>query len=106
MSGAAGPVTLDMLASHLRLDPGAVAEEAELLGLYLGSATEFVETHTELKLRGDDGEAVAVPDMARAAILLLAGHFYANREAVSATKLEEVPLGVRRLLWLLQEPSE
>ena len=38
------------------------------------------------------------PDDARAAMLLMIGHWYANREASSETKLEEIPLGAYALL--------
>jgi uncharacterized phiE125 gp8 family phage protein len=39
-----------------------------------------------------------VPEPIRLAILLLTGHFYENREAMSSANLVEMPLGVRALL--------
>lgn len=38
------------------------------------------------------------PSDARAAMLLMIGHWYANREASSETKFEEIPLGAYALL--------
>lgn len=46
------------------------------------------------------GAAAAVPQMIKQAILLLIGHWYANREAVTDLKLAEVPVGVDSLLGL------
>jgi uncharacterized phiE125 gp8 family phage protein len=46
----------------------------------------------------DDPELV--PPMYAAAVLLLTAHLYANREAVAAVRLEEIPLGIRRLVTL------
>jgi uncharacterized phiE125 gp8 family phage protein len=39
-----------------------------------------------------------LPKAARAALLLVIGHLYENREAVSALKLDEIPMGARALL--------
>lgn len=98
-----GPVSVERFAEHLRLDQESVEAEGELLALYLGAATEYVETHTGLKLRGEGVEDGAIPDMARSAILLLAGHWYATREAATPQALTEAPLGIRSLLHLLWE---
>ena len=43
-------------------------------------------------------EVAAVPEDLKAAIKLLAAHFYMNREAASDLKLEELPLGIGSLL--------
>ncbi len=45
---------------------------------------------------GDTG--ADVPADIKAAVLMLIGHFYKNREATSATGLDEMPLGPRDLL--------
>lgn len=39
-----------------------------------------------------------LPKAAKAALLLLIGHLYENRQAVSALSLDEIPLGARSLL--------
>lgn len=44
------------------------------------------------------GAASDVPQPIKQAMLLLIGHLYENREAVTATELSEVPLAVRYLL--------
>lgn len=44
------------------------------------------------------GDAAAVPTAIRAAILLLVGHWYANREAASAEAIEALPMAVDALL--------
>jgi uncharacterized phiE125 gp8 family phage protein len=44
------------------------------------------------------GGASSVPPAIRAAALLLIGHWYANREAVSEAQMAEVPLAVSSLL--------
>jgi uncharacterized phiE125 gp8 family phage protein len=44
------------------------------------------------------GDAAAVPTAIRAAILLLVGHWYANREAASAEAIEALPMVVDALL--------
>lgn len=40
-----------------------------------------------------------VPDDIKHAIKLLVGHFYEHRESVSEVKLQEIPQGIRSLLW-------
>ncbi len=40
-----------------------------------------------------------IPDAFRAAIILLVGHWYENREAVSPNPMKELPLAVQSLLW-------
>ncbi len=50
-------------------------------------------------------QRAAVPDRAKAAVLLLLGHWYENREAtVTGTIITQIPQGVRALLWGLQVP--
>jgi uncharacterized phiE125 gp8 family phage protein len=47
------------------------------------------------------GAAAAVPLKYKQAILLLVGHWYANREQVAGNvNLSEIPFGVNALLWL------
>lgn len=49
----------------------------------------------------DSPQVHVLPKTARAAILLMLGHLYENREAVIAGNLAELPLGVQALLDLL-----
>ena len=46
---------------------------------------------------GDDPELV-LPRQARNAIIMLAAHWYANREAALASELKEIPFGVEALI--------
>lgn len=50
---------------------------------------------------GESPQVHVLPGMARAAILIFLAHLYENREAVAASSLAEVPLGVQALLDLL-----
>lgn len=52
---------------------------------------------------GTDGGLL--PPMLRQAVMLLASHWYENREAAGEAQTHEVPLGVRRIMDLHQWPS-
>ena len=55
----------------------------------------------EVKAGFTDGESpnpFPIPDTLKQAILLLVGHFYANRESVSYTQVYEVPMGATYLM--------
>jgi hypothetical protein len=53
----------------------------------------------EVTYRAGYGDtAAAVPDEFKAAIRLLTGHYYENREAVVAGSMNELPMGVQALL--------
>ena len=49
-------------------------------------------------LPGDSPQTWPLPEAVKSAMLLLIGHLYENRESTSATKLEEIPMGVASLL--------
>lgn len=49
-------------------------------------------------LPGDSPQQQLLPKSIRAAMLLIVGHLYENRENTSAVKLEEIPMGVTALL--------
>lgn len=84
---------LPTLKEHCRIEPGSTAEDAALT-VYAGAAKRFVENATGRELYetaeeiplDSEGEpevtGLVVDDAIRAAMLLLAGHWYANREAV------------------------
>lgn len=93
---------LDLLSvkMHLRVDGD---EEDVLIGGYIEAAKAHVEQHCDRKLVGSDPvepeEMGLTPDVQQA-ILLLVGHWYANREAVViGTISTAIPLAVERLLW-------
>lgn len=85
---------------HLRLDG---AEEDSIVIGYIEAAKAHVAMHCDRVLVEADPagpeEMGLTPDVEQA-ILLLVGHWYANREAVvTGTISTEVPLAVDRLLW-------
>jgi uncharacterized phage protein (predicted DNA packaging) len=93
-------IALDLVKTHLRVDG---VEEDQLIEGYVDAAIAHVEQHCDRVLV--EGVPVLPDQMAltkdvRQAVLLLVGHWYANREAVViGTITAEVPLAVDRLLW-------
>lgn len=85
---------------HLRLDGD---EEDSIVTGYIEAAKAHVAMHCDRVLVETDPigpeEMGLTPDVEQA-ILLLVGHWYANREAVvTGTISTAVPLAVERLLW-------
>lgn len=76
--------------------------EDDLLDSYLKSAVAHVEQHCDRKIveaPGSEDEMAMTPDVTQS-ILLLIGHWYANREAVVTGAVPSaIQLGVDRLLW-------
>ncbi|MDI3399655.1 head-tail connector protein [Pseudomonas sp. V88_4] len=85
---------------HLRVDSD---EEDALIGGYLEAAKAHVEQHCDRKLVETDPaepEEMGLTRDVEQAILLMVGHWYANREAVVVGgAASAVPLAVERLLW-------
>lgn len=85
---------------HLRVDGD---EEDALIGGYVEAAKAHVEQHCDRKLvEGDpvEPEQMGLTRDVEQAVLLLVGHWYANREAVAVgTIATAMPLAVERLLW-------
>ncbi|GFM73601.1 hypothetical protein PSCICL_45930 [Pseudomonas cichorii] len=84
---------------HLRVDGD---EEDALIAGYIEAATAHVEQHCDRKLVETDPvepEQMGLTGDVKQAVLLLVGHWYANREAVAVGGLTAVPLAVDRLLW-------
>lgn len=103
-------VPLDRAREHLRVDAGA---EGDLITLYLQAAEQSAVDYLNRRVflnQGDLDAAVAaetagdfpivVNAAIQAAILLILGHLYANREEViTGTIATEIPKGSRSLLW-------
>ncbi|WP_010216645.1 head-tail connector protein [Pseudomonas syringae group genomosp. 3] len=90
-------IDLSLVKAHLRVDHDA---EDDLIQGYVDGALSHVEQHCDRVLV--EGDPVLPEQMGftkdiRQAVLLLVGHWYANREAVGAG-LTTVPLAVDRLL--------
>ncbi len=86
---------------HLRLDAGAGEEDA-YLKLLINSAVRSVEKETGREI-GSEANPFDARDLTivSTAVLMLVGHWYANREAVSQ-ELRNIPLSVTWLLDLLR----
>ncbi|HEN8714179.1 MAG: phage gp6-like head-tail connector protein [Rhizobium sp.] len=85
---------------HLRVD--GEEEDALIVG-YVAAAKAHVEQHCDRKLVDADPvepEEMGLTSDVEQAVLLLVGHWYANREAVAVgTIATAMPLAVERLLW-------
>lgn len=82
---------LALAKQHLRV---LHSDDDGLIGTYLAAAERWAENYTGKTLvaigEAADGE---IPADLTAAILLMVGHLYSNREAVTSTPLAEAPLG-------------
>jgi uncharacterized phage protein (predicted DNA packaging) len=91
---AADLLPIELIRKHLRLD---YEDEDDLITLYAESALAWALWFC------DNPKLVEVDDFPasfKAALLLLIGHSYANREAVViGTITAEVPMAVESLLW-------
>ncbi|WP_313073057.1 head-tail connector protein [Atlantibacter hermannii] len=94
---------MTLIKTHLRVDGNT---EDALIAAYTAAAVDYVEKFCDgalvesLTPASDDEELpreVLFTSGIWAAMLLLIGHWYANREA-AAQNLSEVPLGVEALL--------
>ena len=103
---------LDIIKQHVRLEPDFV-EEDTLLETYSTAAQRFVENRTGRTLYATaaeipkdpdsgeitDGDALVLDDDITAAMLLLIGHWYTNRESVVVgTITSELPMAVEALI--------
>lgn len=101
-------VPIETARQHLRLDG---SDDDALVTLYLGAASDSAQEFLNRRVYPDaesmaaavlDGSAGADPmlitDAIRAAILLILGHLYTNREDVGAVALAALPRGSLDLL--------
>lgn len=85
---------LDIIKQHVRLEPD-FEDDDTLLDTYSNAAQRYVEHHSGRNLYADqsaiptdvdgnitDEDALVLDDDITTAMLLLIGHWYANREAV------------------------
>lgn len=78
------PISLAIARQHLNIEEGYAADDAYIAGLII-AARRKVELDTR-RTFGGDVPTLAGDDAALAAqaVLLIIGHWYANREAVSS----------------------
>ena len=91
---------LDRVKLHLRVDG---SEEDVVISGYLEAAKSHVAMHCDRVLVDADPvepEQMGLTPDVEQAILLLVGHWYANREeVVIGASASQLPMGVAALLW-------
>ena len=89
---------LELLKKHVRADD--FSGDDDYLAQFLNAAEEFVvmatNRTTEELLEMGGGEAL--PVSLQQAVLLIAGHWYNQREAVSGVQMAEVPYTLQALV--------
>ena len=101
-------VTMEQARAHVH----AFSHDDAQLTLYVGAAEQAAEDFLNRKVYADAdalAEAVlagsagfdpmVVNDAIRAAVLLIAGHLFRNREEVTGESLTQLPMGAHSLLW-------
>jgi len=97
---------LDVVKNHCRVEPDFTLDDS-LFQIYTGSAKRHVEKWTRRTLYilntdpgyDTDENRLLLDDDIRAAMLLLIGHWYANRESVVVGQTAlKLPLAVESLL--------
>lgn len=90
-------VDLELLKKHVRADD--FADDDDYLARLLDAAEQYVCTATNREaaelLEMGDGK---LPTMLQQAVLLIAGHWYNQREAVSGVQMAEVPYTLQALI--------
>lgn len=98
-------LTLPAVKYHCRIDSDFTADD-DLLGIYINAARRYVETWTRRTMYDkdtdpgfeDDPDALLCHENVDVAMLLLVGHWYANREAVNTGTTSALPFAVEALL--------
>ncbi|HEJ8017757.1 TPA: phage gp6-like head-tail connector protein [Serratia marcescens] len=97
---------LELVKDHCRLEPDFSADDT-LIGVYIGAAKKHVEMYTRRTLYASesdpgydaDEDHLLLEDDVRTAMLLLIGHWYANRETVNIGNItSELPFATQALL--------
>lgn len=93
-------VTLEQVKFQCRIEH---EDEDALLAGYMAAARDHIQQHLdrtiyESAVPDDDEYGVVDNASINQAILLIVGHWYAHREAVSESSMIEVPMGAKALL--------
>ena len=86
-----------ILKKHLNIDSTFLDDDEYITALAL-AAENAVENHLQRPLSGITDEHGKLPPAVNHAMLLLIGHFYANRESVAFASSQPVPLAYEYLL--------
>ena len=86
-----------ILKKHLNIDESFIDDDEYIKALCL-AAEQAVENHIARPLSEIVDEHGKLPPSVKHAILLLVGHFYANRESVSFASASVIPLAYEYLL--------
>lgn len=92
------PITLAEAKNHLRV---MCDDEDTYIETLITAARQYAENYQNRVYVLNDDSALAedMPVMEKAACLLMIGHWYENRSAVSSEKaMQEVPLGAINIL--------
>lgn len=99
-------LSLELVKQHCNIDPD-FTDDDKLLALYTNSAVKFVENHTRRTLYEkeasegyqEDADHLLLTDDVSAAMLLLIGQWYDNREGViTGSSFSTQPFAVEALL--------
>lgn len=94
----AEPILLECAKQHLRV---VTDDEDGLILMYIAAAREYAEKFQNRVFVSDDSDVVTeIPgEMEKAAMLLIIGHLYENRETVTVgSTAAQVPFGADSLL--------
>lgn len=106
MADPAAVIDLNIVKNHCRVEPEFTLDDSLFL-TYTGAAKRYVETWTRRTLyleSTDDGydtdeNRLLIGEDIRTVMLLLIGHWYANRESVVVGQtVSSLPLAVESLL--------
>jgi hypothetical protein len=92
-------VTLAEAKKHLIIDKSFTDDDAYIVGL-VDVAEDAVEKHLDCRLACLADAEGGLPPSVKAAILLLVGNLYANREPVAYASVHKVPFTFEYLLSL------
>lgn len=89
---------LELLKKHVRADD--FSDDDEYLAHLLNAAEEYVTTATNRAVPEllEMGGGEELPASLQQAVLLIAGHWYNQREAVSGVQMAEVPYTLQALV--------
>ncbi|MEG1158763.1 MAG: head-tail connector protein [Acidaminococcaceae bacterium] len=89
---------ITLLKQHVRADD--FSDDDNYLSHLLEAAEQYVQTATNR--RSDEllklGDGAHLPVMLQHAVLMIAGHWYNQREAVSGVQMAEVPYTLQALI--------